>query len=100
MPAPPRRINVTLSPEVNAAVREWAETSGLAASQLVSMIMTSSLGVIVAMTKAFKVAKTDPTKAMEIMSEVVDGASITAAQLQLGLGRERKKLRRSPKTKA
>jgi hypothetical protein len=96
----PRRINVTLSPEVNAAVREWADTSGLAASQLVSMIMTNSLGVILGMNRALKVAKTDPTKAMEIMSEIVDSASVTAAQLQLGLGRERKKLRRSTKRKA
>jgi hypothetical protein len=66
------------------------------------MIMSSSLGAIVAMTKAFKIAKTDPTGAMKIMSELADGASVAAAQIQLDLDRGlgRKKMRRSTKSKA
>lgn len=100
MPRVPRRINVTLAPDVLAAVKEWASVTGLAGPQLVAMIMANSLPIIHAMTAAMRVVKSDPKRAMEIMGDIVDDVSVGVAQLQLGIGKERKKLRRSTKSKS
>jgi hypothetical protein len=99
MPRPPRRINVTLSADVHAAVMEWAKVTGFAPPQLVAMIMSNSLPVVHAMTNAMRVAKSDPQKAIAIMSELVDGASVGVAQMQLDMRSKSvtKKIRRSTK---
>jgi hypothetical protein len=99
MARPTRRINVTLSADVHAAVMEWAKVTGIAGPQLVTMIMSNSLPVVYAMTNAMRVAKSDPQKAIAIMGELVDGASVGVAQMQLDMHSNKvtKKLRRSTK---
>jgi hypothetical protein len=96
------RIYVSFPPETYAAIQAWAKTTGIAGSQLVAMIMTNSVPVVRKMTEAMGVAKTDPQRAMSIMGELVDGASVDVAQMQLDIhGKTKaKKMRRRPRASA
>jgi hypothetical protein len=89
-----KRINVTFSPEIHAAILECSEASGIAASQVVAMLMGSTLPVLQAMTKAFRTARTDPTQAIQVMAQLADQAAVTGAQASLDLGTVRLKMPR------
>jgi site-specific recombinase len=79
------RINVSFPPEVRAAILECSEASGISASQLCAMLLSNSLPVIKAMTEAFRAARSDPRRAVDLMQELADGAAMQAAQTSLDL---------------
>lgn len=83
MPTKTPRLNVTLSPEVRAALERLSVVSGIAASQFVAQVMQDSLPVLEAMIAAFEAAKRSPRQAADLMRGVVSGAMASAAQEQL-----------------
>jgi hypothetical protein len=81
-----KRINVSFPADVHAAILECSTVSGIAASQIVSLLMANTLPVLQSMTKAFRVARVDPTQAMRLMGDLADESAVAAAQVSLKFG--------------
>ena len=103
MPTKAPRIYVPIySQELQDALDEFQEVSGIAKSQILSQLLSETAPVIRAMSDAYRLAKKSPTAAVDRMREVVSDAHIGIAQLQLDMNAatakpKRRKLRRAPK---
>lgn len=101
--APPRkrpsRLNITFTPEGHAALERLAQTTGIAISQYVAMLVHDSIPVIEATCDALEIAKKSPQQAAEIMTTELARAMHMAAQAKLDLDDsvKDKKLRRRPR---
>lgn len=84
----PKRLNITLTPEVLAALSELSEVSGIAAASFVSTLMSDALPVVQAMIKAFQEARKAPLRAADTMDAVTHSLMASAAQESLAF-RER-----------
>lgn len=99
MPTKLHRIYVPVSAELDEALDAFNAESGLAKSQLLSQLTSELVPVIRAMTDAFRLAKKSPAQAADSMRDLVQGAHVQIAQLQLDMAPKpkKKKLRRSPR---
>jgi len=79
------RLSVTLSPESRAALERFSEASGIAASQFITGIVHDSIPVIDAMTESFRIARSQPERAAELMTQQLLRAATLAAQAKLEL---------------
>lgn len=99
MPTKHPRVYIPVSDDLRAALDEFTKVSGVAKSQILSQLLSETAPVIRAMTEAFRLAKKSPAQAADAMRDVVHGAHVQIAQLQLDMQPKpkRKKLRKSPK---
>lgn len=79
------RLSVTLSPESRAALERFSEASGIAASQFITGIVHDAIPVIEAMTESFRIARSQPERAAELMTAQLLRATTMAAQVKLEL---------------
>jgi len=81
-----RRIQVALIPEVDAALRELSEVSGIpAATWLSRQLLPALVPVLEALSAALRSAKDQPKDAALIMGEALAAASREANSAQLEL---------------
>lgn len=79
------RLSVTLTPESRAALERFSEASGIASSQFITSIVHDAIPVIDAMTESFRIARSQPERAAELMTAQLLRASSLAAQAKLEL---------------
>lgn len=94
-----KRMSITLSSESRDALERFSEASGIASSQFITGIVHDSIPVIDAMTESFRIARSHPERAAELMTQQLLRASTLAAQAKLDLAEEmaaRRKPRRRP----
>lgn len=96
---PAKRVYVPLSPELDSALEVFNAETGIAKSQLLSQLLAETVPVIQAMTDAFRIAKKSPPQAAAAMRDLVSGAHVKLAQLQLDMQPKpaRKRMRKSPR---
>lgn len=100
MKDPRKRMALTLSPEVHAALDRFSAVTGVAASSYIASMVEDALPVIEATTRALEAAKRNPQQAADILNETLVATVAKAAQGQLELDeaiKDRKRRRRSPK---
>ena len=77
------RLNVSLSPESRAALERFSEASGIAASQFITGMVHDAIPVIDAMAESFRIARSQPERAADLMTAQLLRASSLAAQAKL-----------------
>ena len=94
-----RRMSITLTAESREALERFSESSGIAASQFITSIVHDAVPVIDAMTESFRIARSQPERAAELMTQQLLRAGAMAAQVKMELDEEmatRRKPRRRP----
>ena len=63
------RINISISPELHAAIKELAAASNLPTTTFPAHVLENALPTIKQLTKAYITARTDKDKAQEIVND-------------------------------
>lgn len=95
-----KRIALTVSPEVHAALSKLTDATGVAAASYVASLLQDALPVIEATVRAVEVAKRAPREAAAMMDSELGKAIVMAGQASLDLHdatRPRRKVRRTTK---
>lgn len=75
------RINISISPELHSVLKELAANAGQPVTKFPAYILESSLPTFKAMNTAFKTARTNKHKAMDIMDDELSRTIVNAASL-------------------
>jgi hypothetical protein len=98
MPTKNPRMYITLTPELDRALREFRKVSGVSGSSFVTSILSEAVPMINSVAESFRLAKTGVRAPLEPMKEAINRAMIEGAQISLELHKPpRKKLRRARK---
>lgn len=96
-----KRISVCIPPEVEHALNQLREVSGIAPASFITNLAVEALPVIQAMVQAHSSLKTDQAEAFDVMASVLAKALHQGSEAQLELIETTRKVRRtSGKTKA
>lgn len=95
MPTKLKRISVCLTPEVEHALNELREATGISPASFVSQIVAESLPVLQAMTQAHKSLKEDQAEAFDVMANALATAMHQGTEAQLELMETTRKIRRT-----
>lgn len=96
-----KRISVCIPPEVEHALNQLREVSGIAPASFITNLAAEALPVIQAMVQAHSSLKTDQAEAFDVMASVLAKALHQGSEAQLELIETTRKVRRtSGKTKA
>lgn len=93
-----KRIAVSLSPELEQALNELRDATGVAPSSFVAEIMTQSIPMIRGVTEAALEAKNSPSNALRLMQRSMMQAIGEVAGMQLELIDQETALRKTPKS--
>lgn len=85
MPPPkkPSRLSVPITPEARAALERFSEVSGVSMASFLANVVHDSIPVIEAMTEAYLLARSSPSRAVEIMEDELVRTMAKAARTQL-----------------
>ena len=99
MPTKNPRMYITLTPELDKALRELRKVSGTSASSFVATILTEAVPMINAVSESFRLVKQGVRAPLEPMKEALNRGMMEAAQISLDLNKplKTKKLRRARK---
>lgn len=97
MPTLKKRIAVSLPPELEKALNDLRDATGVAPSSFVAEIMTQCIPMIRGVTQAALEAKSSPTNALRIMQRSMLEALSEVTNVQIELLDEQTALRLSPK---
>lgn len=92
-----KRIAVSLPPELEQALNDLRDATGVAPSSFVAEIMTQSIPMIRGITEAALEAKNSPANALRLMQRSMMQAISEVAQVQMELIDEQTSLRKTPK---
>lgn len=95
MPTKLKRISICLPPEVEHALNDLREASGIAPASFITQIITESLPMIQALTKANRALKHDQAEAFEVLGQALATAMHQGTETQLELIETRRKVRRT-----
>ena len=96
-----KRISVCIPPEVEHALNQLREVSGIAPASFITNLAAEALPVIQAMVQAHSSLKTDQAEAFDVLAGVRAKALHQGSEAQLELIETTRKVRRtSGKTKA
>lgn len=90
---------LTLSPELDAALKDLSDATGVAASSFVTQLLTEALPQIRLLAHAARQVKNSPVAALEVLAEAITEAQAHASQMGLEIQGERKRLRAAPNTR-
>lgn len=85
MPTKRRRVAVTLSDDLDVALTDLQDATGIAASAIISQIMEENIMVIRGIAEAAREAKSNPAKAFQMMQRSMMEALQLASTTQLEL---------------
>jgi hypothetical protein len=100
VPTKNKRISVIISPELDAALRDLKDASGMSPANYVRQVMEVSTPTIRKMAEAFRIAKRNPEAGLVAFQNLTDAATVTGAQLSLDMDKTRAKLRRVRKARS
>lgn len=80
-----RRMSITLTDDAREALERFSEASGIASSQFITSIVRDAIPVIDAMTESFRIARSNPERAADLMTAQMLRAGAMAAQAKLEL---------------
>lgn len=92
-----KRIAVSLPPELEQALNELRDATGVAPASFVAEIMTQSIPMIRGITEAALEAKRNPNDAFRIMQRSMLAATTEVLNAQLDLIDQETALKKSPK---
>ena len=90
-----KRISVCLPPEVEHALNELREASGIAPASFITQIITESLPMIQAMSQAHRALKHDQADAFDVLANALASAMHQGTETQLQLIETTRKVRRT-----
>lgn len=85
MPTKRRRVAVTLSDDLDVALTDLQDATGIAASAIISQIMEENIMVIRGIAEAAREAKSNPANAFQMMQRTMMEALQLASTTQLEL---------------
>lgn len=97
VPTTKKRIAVSLPPELEQALNDLRDATGVAPSSFVAEIMTQSIPMIRSITEAALEAKNSPANALRLMQRSMMQALHEVAAVQMELIDEQTSLRKTPK---
>lgn len=80
-----KRIALTVTPEVHAALERFTEASGVAGASYLSSLLVDMVPLIDATTRALQLAKQQPQQAANILDSELGRAIVMAGQASLDL---------------
>jgi predicted DNA-binding protein len=92
-----KRIAISLPPELEQALNDLKEATGVSPSSFVAEIMTQSIPMIRGVTEAALEAKNSPSNALRLMQRSMMQALGEVASMQMDLIDQQTALRKSPK---
>lgn len=90
-----KRISVCLTPELEHALNDLREASGIAPASFITQLMTESLPMIQALAQANRALKHDQAEAFDVLSSFLASAMHQGSETQLELMENTRKLRRT-----
>ena len=99
MPSPNPRINLTLSPDVDAAVGRLVRVSGVGKATVIGQMLQEALPQLELMAQALEQAKRRNLDAFDTMIGAVQTAQVGIDQMAFDLRSERRERRRAPMRK-
>jgi hypothetical protein len=85
LPTKKPRMYVTLTPELDKALRELRKVSGVSSSSFVASILSEAVPMVNAVAESFRLAKTGVRAPLEPMKEAINRAMIEGAQISMQL---------------
>lgn len=98
MPTKLKRISICLPPEVEHALNDLREASGIAPASFITQIITESLPMIQAVAQANRAAKHDQAEAFDVLQQALAAAMHNGSEAQLELMETTRKIRRTAGT--
>lgn len=98
---PRKRIAITVTPEVHAALARFTEATGVAGASYIASILVDMLPIIDATTRAIQLAKQQPQQAANILETELGRAIVMAGQASLDLqavSKNKRTVRRTTKS--
>ena len=99
MPTKNKRISIVISPELDAALREFKDASGMSPASYIRQMIESAVPMIQKMALAFRVAKKNPEAGLIAIQELADSVTVTAAQISLDVDNTAKRRRKVRKAR-
>ena len=87
------RLTLSITPELKHALDELNEATGVAAASFVGEIIESNIPMILGIAEAARKAKTEPSRALELMQRSMMEALHGVSEVQLELMDEQNRLR-------
>jgi len=85
-----KRIPVGIDDETLAVLRELSSVSNMSISAFVGDLLRQSRPQLLAMTEAFRLAKTNPARAMHLFGNIVDDTSTQISKMSNEIKDKRK----------
>lgn len=97
MPTIKKRIAVSCPPELEQALNDLRDATGIAPSSFIAEIMTQSIPMIRGVTEAAREAKRDPAQALRLMQRSLLEATSEVNSIQLQMLEHESVLRKTTK---
>lgn len=92
MPSTKRRMALTLDDDLADLLDRFAKTTGTAKASFVVEMIRESQPVIEGIIKAVEMAKKNPAKTLDNLSDLLMANMVTAQQMRLDIEKDRKRL--------
>lgn len=95
MPTNLKRISISLPPELEHALNDLREATGIAPASFIVEIMTEAIPMVKSFTQAANLAKRDKTEAFQVLGEALTEAMHQGSSAQMELIDATRKVRKS-----